>query len=75
MELKDFFGVDIDKYTYERNRVLDFLGIRRTIEKTAQVNDLINPFDENSPYVDVAKRQQLFLFLITPAQQRIPSLR
>lgn len=63
MELKDFFGVDMDKYPYETNRILDFLGVRRTIEKTRQVSDLIVAFDKNSPYVDVAKRQQLLLFL------------
>ncbi len=63
MKLEDFFGVDIDKYPYETNRVLDFLGVRRTIEKTKQVNDLINAFEPNSPYVDVAKRQQLLLLL------------
>ena len=63
MELKDFFGVDIDKYSYETNRILDLLGVRRTIEKTRQVNDLILAFDKNSIYVDVAKRQQLLLFL------------
>lgn len=63
MKLNDFFGVDIDKYEYSTNRVLDFLGVRRTIEKTRQVSDLINAFDASSPYVDVAKRQQLLLFL------------
>lgn len=63
MELKDFFGLDIDKYSYETNRILDFLGVRRTIEKTRQVNDLVLAFDKSSIYVDVAKRQQLLLFL------------
>ena len=63
MKLQDFFGIDIDKYSYETNRVLDFLGLRRTIEKTKQVTDLTNAFDKNSPYVDVAKRQQLLLLL------------
>ena len=63
MKLEDFFGVNIDKYPYETNRVLDFLGVRRTIEKTRQVNDLINAFEPNSPYVNVAKRQQLLLLL------------
>lgn len=63
MKLDDFFGVDIDKYSYETNRILEFLGLRRKIEKTKQVSDLINAFDKNSPYVDVARRQQLLLFL------------
>lgn len=63
MKLQDFFGIDIDKYSYETNRVLDFLGLHRTIEKTKQVTDLINAFDKNSPYVDAAKHQQLLLFL------------
>ena len=62
MKLDDFFGVDIDKYPYETNRVLDFLGLRRTIEKTSQVSSLTNAFDANSQYVEVAKRQQLLLF-------------
>lgn len=63
MKLDDFFGIDIDKYSYETNRVLEFLGLRRKIEKTRKVSDLINAFDKDSPYVDVAKRQQLLLFL------------
>ncbi len=63
MKLKDFFGIDLDKYPYETNRILDFLGIRRTIEKTRQVSDLMNAFEKSSPYIDVAKRQQLILFL------------
>lgn len=62
MELKDFFGVDMGKYSYDTNRVLDFLGLRRLIEKREQVKNLIDAFDKNSPYVDVAKRQQLLLY-------------
>ena len=63
MEIKDFFGVDISKYPYETNRILDFLGLRRSIEKTEQVKNLIDAFGESSPYADVAKRQQLLKYL------------
>jgi hypothetical protein len=58
MELKDFFGLDFNFKQFEINTLLDLMGMRRLIEKTRQVSQIMEHFGKRSPYVDLAKRQQ-----------------
>ena len=58
MEIQDFFGLDFSIKRFEINTLLDLLGIRRKIEETSQVKKIIERFGMNSPYTNLAKRQQ-----------------
>lgn len=69
MKLDDFFGLDLNKIPFDINRYTDMLGIRRTIENTGQVQRLLASFGKDSPYVDLAKRQQTLLHFKTLLSQ------